>query len=81
MAAKKTTAKKPTTRAKKAGVNSRAKKSSSPVTIGGIRFREHSCHNTKAAAKKKAMGLRKDGWTARVVDRCVLKGRKRKGHK
>ena len=50
----------------------------STVTIGGIKYTKHSCHKTKTAAKKKAKEIRAAGYTARVVDRCVVKGRKRK---
>lgn len=48
------------------------------TTINGIKFTKVSCHQTKSAAKKKAKALREQGFTARVQDKCVLKGRKRK---
>lgn len=50
----------------------------STVKIGGINFSRFSCHTTKTAAKEKAESIRKSGFTARVVGKCVYKGRKRK---
>ena len=48
------------------------------TTIGGIRFTKSSCHTTKSAANSKAKDIRDTGYTARVVGKCVYKGRKRK---
>ena len=71
-----TTAKKRTKRRRKSSVAG-----SKSTTIGGIKFTKVSCHATKAAAKKKAKAIRESGYTARVVDRCVMKGRRRRKKK
>lgn len=53
-------------------------KSKNTRKIGGKTFRKTSCHTSKSAATKKAKTLRNEGYTARVMGKCVYKGPKRK---